>query len=168
MASIGKLKNNNSGTFIKKGACVVIVRTEWNSAIVDKMETDCYKILKKSGVENINVLTVPGAIEIPFAIKNCWDQTKMNKLKPSAFIALGVVIKGDTPHFNYVCNMVTDGILHLNLTLPVPTIFGVLTVNTQKQALERIGGKHGNKGEEFADAAIKMIVLSKTLSDSKL
>lgn len=168
MASIGKSKNSTTGTFLKKGACVVIVRTEWNAAIVDKMETDCCKILKKSGVEKIKVLTVPGAVEIPFAIKNCWDQTKKNKVKPSAFIALGVVIKGDTPHFDYVCNMVTDGILQLNLTLPIPTIFGVLTVNTQKQAMERIGGKHGNKGEEFADAAIKMIGLSETLSNIKL
>jgi len=69
------------------------------------------------------------------------------------------VIKGDTPHFEYVCQLVTDGIGQLNLSLPVPTIFGVLTVNTEEQAMERIGGKHGHKGEEAALTALKMISL---------
>lgn len=81
------------------------------------------------------------------------------KDKPDAFIALGCVIKGDTPHFDYVCRLVTDGVGQLNLSLPVPTIFGVLTVNTEEQAMERIGGKHGHKGEEAALTALKMISL---------
>jgi 6,7-dimethyl-8-ribityllumazine synthase len=72
------------------------------------------------------------------------------------------VIKGDTPHFEYVCRAATDGIVQLNLQLPIPTIFGVLTVNTQEQAEERIGGKHGHKGEEAAATAIKMIALSQS------
>ena len=71
----------------------------------------------------------------------------------------GCVIKGDTPHFDYVCQLVTDGIGQLNLSLPVPTIFGVLTVNIEEQAMERIGGKHGHKGEEAALTALKMISL---------
>lgn len=69
------------------------------------------------------------------------------------------MIKGDTPHFDYVCRLVTDGVGQLNLSLPVPTIFGVLTVNTEEQAMERIGGKHGHKGEEAAITALKMISL---------
>ena len=78
---------------------------------------------------------------------------------PSAFIALGCVIKGDTPHFDYVCAGVTQGIANLNTQLPVPSIFGVLTVNTNAQAEERLGGINGHKGEEAAAAAIKMINL---------
>jgi 6,7-dimethyl-8-ribityllumazine synthase len=71
------------------------------------------------------------------------------------------VIKGDTPHFDYVCRAVTDGVLQLNLRLPVPTIFGVLTVDNEQQAIERIGGKHGHKGREAAAATIKMISIAK-------
>ncbi len=76
---------------------------------------------------------------------------------PNAFIALGCVLRGDTPHFDYVCKAVTDGVVQLNLILPVPTIFGVLTVDNQQQADERIGGKHGHIGEEAAITALKMI-----------
>jgi 6,7-dimethyl-8-ribityllumazine synthase len=72
---------------------------------------------------------------------------------------LGCVIKGDTPHFDYVCAGVTQGIMQLNTTLPVPTIFAVLTVDNEEQAKERMGGKHGHKGEEAAAAAIKMMAL---------
>ena len=79
--------------------------------------------------------------------------------KPQAFIALGCVLRGGTPHFDYVCKAITDGVVQLNLTLPVPTIFGVLTVDNQQQADERTGGIHGNKGEEAALTALKMITL---------
>ena len=87
---------------------------------------------------------------------------ELEKNKADAFIALGCVIKGDTPHFDYVCKAVTDGVTQLNLSLPVPTIFGVLTVNTEEQANERIGGKHGHKGEEAAVTALKMIALNQS------
>jgi 6,7-dimethyl-8-ribityllumazine synthase len=73
------------------------------------------------------------------------------------------VIRGDTPHFDYVCKAITDGVLSLNLTLDVPVIFGVLTVNDEQQALDRVGGAHGNKGEEAAVTAIKMIALKRKL-----
>ena len=89
-------------------------------------------------------------------IKNYWEKAGKKK-KPDAFIALGCVIRGGTPHFDYVCKAVTDGVVQLNLLLPVPTIFGVLTVDNELQARERIGGKHGHKGEEAAVTAIKMI-----------
>ena len=82
---------------------------------------------------------------------------RARKKKADAFIALGCVIRGDTPHFDYVCKAVTDGVVQLNLLLPVPTIFGVLTVDNEEQAKERIGGRHGHKGEEAAITAIKMI-----------
>ena len=152
---------DTAGIQLKKDACVVIVRTEWNAHVVDKLEEGCIKILKENNIA-IKLITVPGAFEIPFAIKDYWEKTKYNDCKPDAFIALGCVIKGDTPHFEYVCNAVTDGVLQLNLQLPLPSIFGVLTVNTQEQADERTGGIHGHKGEEAAAVALKMIALSQS------
>lgn len=145
-----------------KNACIVIVRTEWNAAIVDRLQEGCIKVLRSNGVTDVRLITVPGAFEIPFGIKRYWDMNKYKDDRPLAFIALGCVIRGDTPHFDYVCKGVTDGILHLNLELPVPTIFGVLTVDNQQQADERIGGRHGHKGEEAAITAIKMIALQNT------
>lgn len=156
-----KLLSNNTG-ILKKNACVVLVKTEWNAAFVDQLERGAIAELEKQGVKQIIVLTVPGAVEIPFGIKAYWENAA-KKNKPDAFIALGCVIKGDTPHFDYVCKFVTDGILMLNLQLPVPVIFGVLTVNNEDQAIERIGGKHGHKGEEAAITAIKMISLIRSI-----
>ena len=149
----------NTG-ILKKNARVVIVRTEWNNAIVGELEMGCIRELKKNGIKNIETLTVPGAFEIPFGIKQDWDQHK-KKSRASVYIALGCVLRGDTPHFDYVCKAVTDGVLQLNLLLPVPTIFGVLTVDNQQQAEERIGGKHGHKGEEAAVTALKMLTLQR-------
>jgi len=140
-------------------ACVVIVRTEWNAAIVDALEAGAISTLEKAGVKVQQVITVPGAFEIPFGIKAYWEVHKYKDDRPRAFIALGCVLRGDTPHFEYVCRAVTDGILQLNMSLPVPTVFGVLTVDNQQQADERIGGKHGHKGEEAAHTALKMISL---------
>jgi 6,7-dimethyl-8-ribityllumazine synthase len=164
MASNGnkKLLKDPTGTTINKGACVVIIRTDWNASILDELEKGCRKVLTKSGVKNILTITVPGAVEIPFAIKSYWEAVKYRDDKPAAFIALGCIIKGDTPHFDYVAKIVTDGVLQLNLTLPVPTIFGVLTVLNEQQARERLGGKHGHKGEEAAYTALTMINLVKS------
>lgn len=148
-----------------KGAFVVLVKTEWNAAIVDELEKGCLKKLKELGIKKILTLVVPGAIEIPFAIKTYWENTKKKK-KADAFIALGCVIRGGTPHFDYVCKAVTDGIVQLNLMLPVPTIFGVLTVDNEEQAKERTGGPHGHKGEEAAMTAVKMITLHQSFKEN--
>ena len=137
-------------------------RTDWNAEILDELEKGCRKILSKSGVKNIRTISVPGAVEIPFAIKSYWEAVKYKDEKPAAFIALGCIIQGDTPHFDYVCKIAADGVLQLNLMLPVPTIFGVLTVLNEQQARERIGGKHGHKGEEAAYTALSMIGLVKS------
>ncbi|HET6228185.1 MAG TPA: 6,7-dimethyl-8-ribityllumazine synthase, partial [Bacteroidia bacterium] len=118
--------------------------------------------LKVYKVKKVITIIVPGAFEIPFAIKNYWEKATKKK-KPDAFVALGCVIRGDTPHFDYVCKAVTDGVLQLNLLLPVPTIFGVLTVDNELQAKERIGGRHGHKGDESAVTALKMISFKKKL-----
>jgi 6,7-dimethyl-8-ribityllumazine synthase len=107
-------------------------------------------------------ITVPGAFELPFAIKKYWEQHKYKDDKPCVFIALGCVLRGDTPHFDYVSKAVTDGVMQLNLMLPVATVFGVLTVDNQLQIDERTGGVHGNKGAEAAITALKMIALVNT------
>jgi 6,7-dimethyl-8-ribityllumazine synthase len=149
----------NKGIPQVKDAFVVIVKTEWNAAIVNKLEAGAKKILKAQNI-SVKTITVPGAVEIPFLIKNHYAYSKT---PPDAYISLGTVIKGDTPHFDYVCQSVTEGVLQLNLMLDVPVVFGVLTVNTEAQALERTGGKHGHKGEEAAITAIKMIALNRKL-----
>lgn len=157
---------NTAGIQIKKDACVVIVRTEWNAHVIDKLQEGAIKILEENNVQ-YKVIEVPGAIEIIFGIKSYWDNFQNTALQPAAFIALGCVIRGGTPHFEYVSNFVTDGILQLNLQLPVPTIFGVLTVNDQLQADERTGGAHGHKGEEAAATALKMISLQQGFANNK-
>ncbi len=148
-----------TGILIPKDACIIIVRTEWNAPIVDLLEEGCVATLQENKVA-YKVITVPGAFEIGFCINSYWENHKYKTDKPHAFIALGCVLKGDTPHFEYVCNAVTSNIADLNLALPVPVIFGVLTVNTQEQADERTGGIHGHKGKEAAVTAIKMVSLS--------
>lgn len=137
-------------------AFVVIVKTEWNAHIIDELEAGCLRVFEQNGVKS-KTIVVPGAVEIPFAIKQFSEATRCD-----AFIALGTVIRGDTPHFDYVCKAITDGVMQLNLTLKVPIVFGVLTVENEQQALERIGGLHGHKGEEAAITAIKMIALNRS------
>ena len=156
-----RLMNLDTGIF-KKDACIVLVKTDWNAAIIDELEKGAINILRQNGITDIIRVTVPGAFELPFAVKKIWEARDLGS-KPDAFITFGVVIRGDTPHFDYVCRAVTDGVLQLNLTLPVPTIFGVLTVDNQQQALERIGGLHGHKGEEAAITALKMTGLLQQL-----
>lgn len=156
--SNSKLLNTDAG-IPKKNACIVLVKTEWNAVIVDELERGCREKLEAYKVKNVITITVPGAFEIPFAIKNYWENAGKKK-KPDAFVALACVIRGDTPHFDYVSKAVTDGVVQLNLLLPVPTVFGVLTVDNEVQAKERIGGVHGHKGEEAAVTAIKMITRS--------
>ena len=161
-----ELYNIDTG-ILQKDACIIIVRTEWNAAIVDKLEEGCRSILDQFGMKNYKVINVPGAFEIPFTIKSYWDSCKDRFEKPQAFIALGCVLRGGTPHFDYVCKAITDGVVQLNLSLPVPTIFGVLTVDNDDQAKERIGGEHGHKGEEAAVTALKMIILQQSFFNPK-
>ena len=154
----------NAGTHDFSGACVVLVRTEWNAAVIDELEKGCRRVLEEYGVKQVVTVTVPGAVEIGFAVKAYWDSKSRHlRTRPNAFITLGCVIRGDTPHFDYVCKTVTDSVTQLNLVLDVPTILGVLTVENQQQALERIGGAHGHKGEEAAVTALKMIALNTSL-----
>ena len=146
-----------------KDVLVVLVKTEWNAGIVDELEKGCIRILEQYGV-NVKTIVVPGAVEIPFTTQQCWA----NSNAPAAFISLGCVVRGGTPHFEYVCQSVNQGVLQLNLNLPVPVIFGVLTVDTMEQAKERIGGSHGHKGEEAALTAIKMMIVNQQLKEGKV
>ncbi|MCB9055587.1 MAG: 6,7-dimethyl-8-ribityllumazine synthase [Chitinophagales bacterium] len=159
MAEVQNSKLLQTGIRNMKDACIILVKTEWNAAIVDELEKGCLEELGKHGIKKIKTVTVPGAVEIPFAV----SAYSRSKKKADAFITLGCVIKGDTPHFDYVCNTVTNGVLQLNLELKVPVIFGVLTVNNEEQAKERTGGKHGHKGVEAAITALKMIQLNRSL-----
>ena len=153
-----KLLHEIEGIRKLKDALIILVKTEWNAAVVDELEAGCKRILDLYDIK-VKTLTVPGAVEIPFAVKQAYDHNK----KVKAFIALGCIVRGDTPHFDYVCKSVTDGVTALNLSLPSPVIFGVLTVDNEEQAQERIGGAHGHKGEEAAITALKMILLNNQL-----
>jgi len=161
MSDVKKSNLANYAGILPEDACIALVRTEWNAAIVDELEKGCVRKLNELGLKKIVSVAVPGVVEISFAIKSYWERSKKKK-KPDAFIALGCVIRGSTPHFEYVCRAVTDGIVQLNLALPVPTIFGVLTVDDEQQARDRIGGRHGHKGEEAALAAAKMILFQRS------
>ncbi|MBS1731056.1 MAG: 6,7-dimethyl-8-ribityllumazine synthase [Bacteroidetes bacterium] len=143
-------------------AFVIIVKTEWNDIITGKLEEGAIRILKENNIQ-YHTIIVPGAIEIPFAIR---AYTLSRQKQPDAFIAFGAVIRGGTPHFEYVCKSVTEGISTLNLTLEIPTIFGVLTLENEAQAIERTGGPEGHKGEEAAYTALKMIHLKRQLAQA--
>lgn len=131
---------------------VVLVYTEWNQQIIGALREGAQRILSNYPQVRVSSVCVPGAIEIPFAI------AEHHRQKPAdAYIALGCVIRGETPHFDFVCQSVTNGITQLNTTISSPVIFGILTVNNLEQAMDRLGGKHGHKGEEAAIAALKMI-----------
>lgn len=158
MATGGNIELNKGIPQIAN-AFVVLVKTEWNAHIADKLEAGAVQVLEEQGVR-YRTLVVPGAVEIPFAVKT---YAVSGTEKADAFITLGAVIKGDTPHFDYVCKVVTEGIVWLNMHLEAPTIFSVLTVNNEEQALERTGGIHGHKGEEAAITALKMIALQRAL-----
>ena len=133
-----------------------IVVSQWNKEITDGLFNGAYSTLIDCGVleKNINKLEVPGSFELIFGTKI------LSKKNVDAIICLGSVIKGQTKHFDYVCQGVTNGIKDLNISLGIPVIFGVLTDNTMDQAINRSGGKHGNKGVEAAITAIKMADLN--------
>lgn len=131
-----------------------IVVSEWNYDVTGAMARGAVDTLAKHGTktENIIVRHVPGSFEL---IAGCKAMARHADV--DAVIALGCVIKGDTPHFDYVCQGTTNGIAQLNLDFDIPFIFGLLTTNDMQQALDRCGGRLGNKGTECAVTAIKMI-----------
>ncbi|MDN5291369.1 MAG: 6,7-dimethyl-8-ribityllumazine synthase [Anaerophaga sp.] len=141
-----------------------IVVSEWNPAITEALLKGAYDTLKRHGAkeENILVAHVPGSFELTHGARHFIKRTNVD-----AVICLGCVIRGDTPHFNYVCQGVTQGITELNVRYKRPVIFGVLTTDNQQQAEDRAGGKLGNKGDEGAITAIKMVALAREMKRYK-
>ena len=133
--------------------CFGIVVAEWNSEITNALLAGCVATLEKHGAlpENIHVTSVPGSFELIYGA----HQMSRND-GYDAIIILGSVIRGDTPHFDYICEGVTYGIARLNATSDIPVVYGLLTTNDLQQAKERSGGRLGNKGDECAVVAIKM------------
>lgn len=134
-----------------------IVVSEWNSEITEALYKGAEEALLDCGalLENITRWDVPGSFELAYGAKKMIEKTR-----PDAVIAIGSVIQGETKHFDFVCQATAQGIMDLNTQTDTPVIFCVLTDNNLQQALDRSGGKHGNKGTEAAIAAIKMAVLS--------
>lgn len=137
-----------------------IVVSEWNEQITGNLHKGAMDTLLENGALEENILTVyvPGSFELIYGCKHMIEKNELD-----AVIAIGTVIRGETEHFTFVCEGVTQGIKDINLQYDVPTIFCVLTDNTLQQSLDRSGGKHGNKGVECAIAAIKMAALKESL-----
>lgn len=141
-----------------------IVWAEWNHGITHALMQGAYDTLVKHGAktENIITKTVPGAFELTLGAQYLAEFSNVD-----AIICIGCVIQGDTKHFDFICDAVAKGITDLNIKFNLPVIFGVLTPNTQEQAEDRAGGKHGNKGDEAAVTAIKMLGLRKCFDANK-
>lgn len=137
-----------------------IVVSEWNRNVTEKMLEGACHTLERHGVKAANILVkrVPGSFELTFGAKKLAENKELD-----AVIVLGCVVRGDTPHFDYVCSGVTQGITELNLMYDIPFIFGLLTTDTMEQSEQRAGGKLGNKGDEAAVTAIKMVDFSCSL-----
>ncbi len=140
-----------------KGMRVGIVASEWNENITKALLNGAKETLISNGVDAKDVVVeiVPGSFELIFG---CSQMVKKHNV--DAVIAIGCVIRGDTPHFDYICQAVSSGISKLNVEENVPVIFGLLTTNSQEQAEERSGGILGNKGDEYAITALKMIAFA--------
>lgn len=143
------------------GAKIGIVVSRWNSSITEKMLKGALKALNGNGIldEDILIVRCPGSFEIPLTAQYILEEKEVDGV-----IALGVVIRGGTPHFEYVCDAVTQGVLKLNLKYQKPVAFGVLTTDDVKQAMDRAGEK-GNKGGEAALALLEMIDIKRKISD---
>lgn len=136
-----------------------IVVAEWNPEVTFALADGAVNTLKKHGAKDENIIMkyVPGSFELPLGAQFLAVYGNVD-----AVIILGCVIQGETRHFDYICEGVTQGTKDLNLKYNLPFIFGLLTTNNQQQALDRAGGKHGNKGDEAAVTAIKMVNLKRS------
>lgn len=132
---------------------IAVVTAQWNGHITSLLRQGAERIFTDWGVE-ARYYEVPGCIELTYAASRL-----VRSGRYSAVVVLGCVLRGDTPHFDYVCQSVTQGVTALNVLGQVPVIFGVLTVNDEAQAMARVGGEHGHKGEEAALTAIRMAVM---------
>ena len=138
-----------------EGVKVFVIATSWHERIMDGLVAGARKELAKSGATDVTIWRVPGAFELPLAASKAIQQGAQ------AVIALGVVIRGETPPFDYVCNAATDGLTRVQLDSSIPIGFGLLTVNTEAEALNRAGldGSREDKGAEAVQAALTMVAL---------
>lgn len=149
---------------IPGGARIAIVAARFNAELVDALLEGCRRRLGEAAItsDRLEIHRVPGAFELPVAAA-ALAQTK----KFAAVICLGCVIRGDTPHFDYVAGEAARGIARVGIDHTLPVIFGVLTTNTEQQARDRLGGSHGHAGERAADAAMEMVALLAKISGGK-
>lgn len=140
-----------------------IVWSEWNTQITGNLLSGAKEILVKHGIlaQNLIVRSVPGSFELPLSCQLLLENESLD-----AVIALGSVIKGETPHFDFVCQAVAQGIKDVGLKTGIPVIFGVLTDNTIEQSIDRSGGRLGNKGVEAAVTAIRMAFFRKSIKEN--
>ncbi|RAI95290.1 6,7-dimethyl-8-ribityllumazine synthase [Algoriphagus yeomjeoni] len=131
-----------------------IIVSEWNEDVTEALYSGAYQTLLENGAKKGNIIrkNVPGSFELTLAAQWLAQEESID-----AVICLGCVIQGETKHFDFICDAVAHGITNVGLKYNKPVIFGVLTPNTQQQAMDRAGGKHGNKGDEAAITAVKML-----------
>ena len=162
MPSKNKNLSESANKDLKKisNAKLGIITSEWNNSVTFSMRDACINELIKYGCETDDIVnySVPGAFELPVAAKMMLSSKKLD-----AVICIGCIIKGETKHDEYISNAVAAGIMNLSIISGKPIIFGVLTPNDMQQAIDRSGGKFGNKGVEAAHTAIKMIHLSEDI-----
>lgn len=135
---------------------IAIITSRFNEEVTQKLKEGAYARLIARGMSSEQIATwdVPGAVEIPLVATVCAKQKKYD-----AIICLGAVIRGETTHYDYVCDQVSRGCQKVMLEQEIPVIFGVLTTENEEQAFDRVGGQHGHKGHDAADAALEMIQL---------
>jgi 6,7-dimethyl-8-ribityllumazine synthase len=152
------------GKFDAKGLKFAIVVSRFNSFITDRMVEGALDVLIRNNASesDIDIIKVPGSFEIPLGVKKA---AKSNKY--DAIIAIGAVIRGETPHFSYLASEVTKGLVGISLEFDIPVAYGVITAETLEQAIERAGTKAGNRGGEAAFSAIEMANLFRVLSRNK-
>ncbi len=145
---------------LEKSAKIAVICGRFNSLIVDQLEVGCVDMLQRHGIhaDDLTIIRVPGAFEMPVVARKV-----ANRGECEAIIALGAVIRGDTPHFEHVAGACSSGLASVATDTGVPVIFGVLTVDSIEQAIERAGTKAGNKGADAAVAGIEMISVIRQL-----
>ena len=150
------------GTLNAHDLRIGVVVSRFNEFITEQLANGALQTLEKHGCrhENISFVKVPGAWELAIASKALAPRC-------DAIVALGAVIRGDTPHFEYVCSAANDGLNRVSLETGIPIAFGVLTTDDMQQAMDRAGGKSGNKGSEAAEVAIELATLLRQLRDSR-
>ncbi|MCH3921664.1 6,7-dimethyl-8-ribityllumazine synthase [Limosilactobacillus sp.] len=152
--------NEFSGKFDQQDLRIAIVVADFNSTVTRQLKEGAVATLEKFGVPTaqIDVYHVPGAFEIPFAAKKLMDSERFDGI-----MTLGAVIKGDTDHYDLICQNVTRGIMDLNLQGKIPVTFGILTTDNIEQAMQRAGLKMGNEGASTAQSLLEMISLARSL-----